>query len=649
MQAFSRRHGVLRRKAAALAAGAMVFALVAAADSTATTKHHLTKVAGGTAYFAEGPQATPNYIFPFMGLQFFSVTNIPQFQQLMYRPLYWFGNGEQPTLNPSLSLAANPVYSNHGTTVTMNLKNYKFSNGESVTAQDVIFWFNILKVERYNWAAYAPGTMPDDIADVTAPNSKTVVLKTNGPINSLWYTYNELSQITPFPMAWDIAATGQKAGSQSCGTAKFSAVVVKVTHPKTGSVVTPTSSQAKSCAAVYTYLSQQSGFDPSNPKAPNNALKTYATNPLWQVVDGPFKLSSFDSTGNVTMVPNPTYSGPVKPTLAKFVELPYTSDDAEFNALAGGKVTFGYLPSQDVTAQAKSPTVPGANNPRLGNFNLSPWYPWGINYFPYNFTSEGNNGTAGKIISQLYFRQAFQMLVDQPLYIQKINKGYGVPTYGPVPVLPKNIFATSYEQQNPYAYNVKKAQALLTLHGWTVKPNGTSTCSVAAKCGVPAGTPLNLTLQYATGNAATEKLMAVEKSSWAQAGIQVTLTTGTFDVIIGNAQPCSGSSCTWEMENWGGGWVYSPDYYPSGEEIFQTGAGSNGGQYSDPTNDRNIKETNFGDASLSAYENYLAKDLPVVWQPEPAFELTEIQKSLAGATPLNPLLAINPENWYFTK
>ena len=74
------------------------------------------------------------------------------------------------------------------------------------------------------------------------------------------------------------------------------------------------------------------------------------------------------------------------------------------------------------------------------------------------------------------------------------------------------------------------------------------------------------------------------------------------------------------MENWGGGWVYSPDYYPSGEEIFQTGAGSNGGQYSDPTNDRLIKETNFGDASLSAYENYLAKNLPVVWQPETAFE-----------------------------
>ena len=39
------------------------------------------------------------------------------------------------------------------------------------------------------------------------------------------------------------------------------------------------------------------------------------------------------------------------------------------------------------------------------------------------------------------------------------------------------------------------------------------------------------------------------------------------------------------------------------------------GSYSDPTADRLIKETNYGDASLSAYENYLAKNLPVVWQP----------------------------------
>ncbi len=114
--------------------------------------------------------------------------------------------------------------------------------------------------------------------------------------------------------------------------------------------------------------------------------------------------------------------------------LPFTSDTAEYNALVGGKVNVGYLPVQDITASTTNPLKAGANNPRLSSkFNLDPLYSWSINYFPYNFNSTADNGNAGKIFSQLYFRQAFQYLVDQPLYISKLYHGYGVPTYGPVP------------------------------------------------------------------------------------------------------------------------------------------------------------------------------------------------------------------------
>ena len=38
----------------------------------------------------------------------------------MYRPLYWFGKGATPNLNPQLSLAQNPTYSNGSKTVTVN-------------------------------------------------------------------------------------------------------------------------------------------------------------------------------------------------------------------------------------------------------------------------------------------------------------------------------------------------------------------------------------------------------------------------------------------------------------------------------------------------------------------------------------------------
>jgi peptide/nickel transport system substrate-binding protein len=634
-----------------MAVAVIVLALFAGTGSASRkgSATHERALVGGTAYFAEPPSAIPNYIFPFMSISFFSVVNISDLQQLMFRPLYWFGVGASPALNPSLSLASLPKYTKGNTVVSFTLKPYKWSNGETVTAKDVVFWMNMLKTEKLGWAAYSSGGMPDDVKSVTAKSPTTVSIALTGPVNPYWFTYNELSQITPFPMAWDVGAKGDKAGSQACGTAAYAAVTVKTVTNAKGSTVTPASPAAKSCAAVYAYLSRASGFDPANPKAPNNSLKTYATNPLWQVVDGPWHLTKFDTSGNMTMEPNKTYSGPVKPKLDSFVELPFTSDAAEFNALVGGKVSVGYLPILDVTAPAKTPLVAGENNPRLKNFVLDPWYSWGINYFPYNFNSTGDGGQAGKIFRQLYFRQAFQLLVDQPLYGEKIFKGYYVPTYGPVPVLPKNPFATSFESKNPYTYDTKKAVALLTSHGWKVDPKGVTSCTVAAKCGVPVGTKLQFTLQYASGNADTKQIMEAEQAAWQQAGIKITLTTASFNTVIGIAVPCSGKSCTWELENWSGGWVYAPDYYPSGELLFQTGAGSNSGSYSDKKGDALIHETAFGDATLAAYENYLALQLPVVWEPNRVYSLTEVQSGLKGVLPQNTLLNINPENWYFTK
>ncbi len=617
----------------------VVVALVGCGGGSSSTTGGGTKQQGGTAYWAELPQATPNYIFPFAQFADFSVANLTQFQELLYRPLYWFGKGAAPVLDPTRSLASNPVYSQGNTVVTVDLKGWKWSNGETITAQDAVFWLNMMQVEKGVWAGYVPGTLPDDVKSITATGTK-LTITTSAPVNPNWFTYNELSQITPMPMAWDIAATGDKSGSAECGTADFTSVTV--TKDSKGNVV-PVSSAAKSCAAVYTYLDSQA-----------KKITSYVNSPIWSVVDGPWTLQHMDTGGNVTFVPNTKYSGPQKPTLSKFVEVPYTSDDSEFNALAASKIDVGYLPTQDITSNASAPAsdpcnlTPGANNPRLSGYDIAPVFPWSINYFPINFNSTANNGQAGKIFHQLYFRQAFQLLVNQPLYIKQIDQGYGAPTYGPVPLCPTNTFATSREKTNPYAYNKAKAISLLTSHGWDVKPNGTTTCSDAAKCGVPAGTPLNISLQYAGGTQSITQLMNTEKSSWAQAGINVSLTTATFDTVIGVAVPCSGSSCTWQMENWGAGWIFAPDYYPSGEDLFQTGASSNGGTYSVPEADSLIKATTQGNADLSAYQNYLAEQLPVVWQPNPV-TVAEVNKKLVGVTPINALLTLNPEDWYFTK
>lgn len=588
--------------------------------------------------WAEQPQATPNYIFPFEPLQYFSNTNLSQFQFYMYRPLYWFGNGAQPTLDLAESIANNPTYSNGSKTVSFTLKKYKWSNGETVTAQDVLFWMNMLKVEKTNWAAYAPGTAPDDITTITTSGNR-VTINLTGPVNKYWFTYNILSQITPMPMAWDVTALGQKAGSQSCGTASYQAVTVS-------SKGDPLSAAAKSCVNVFTFLSEQAGFNPTNPKATINALPTYATNKLWQVVDGPFHLATFDSSGYVVLDRNSKYSGPATGNITQLVELPYTSSAAEFSALLGGKVDFGYLPSEDITSPTKNAIVAGKNNPRLAaKFNLVDAPNWAVSYFPYNFNSVGDNGQAGKIFKQLYFRQAFQSLMDQKLFISKIYKGYAYGTYGPVPIQPANPFVTNYERANPYPYNPKTAVNILSQHGWRVEPGGVSLCENAKLCGVPVGTPLKFTVLYAGGITSLTEQMTAFASAVEAAGIHLTLTTGSFGAVLGASTPCSGSSCTWELANWGAGWIYAPDYYPTGEEIFKTGAGSNSGSYSDPRNDALINATNFTNTSIATWENYFTKMLPVVWQPTTINPIYEVAKTVSGYSPLTPTGNITPEDW----
>jgi peptide/nickel transport system substrate-binding protein len=616
-----------RLLALSMAIGAMVAGLVVIAPSTGSAG----AATPTSATWAEAPQATPNYILPYYPAQLCSVNNVEQFQFLMYRPLYWFGKGTSPNLNTSLSLGTTPTFSNGGTTVTVNLKNYKWANGESVTGQDVLFFMNIYHAQPSGFCGYVKGDFPDNVTNVTATTT-SVTFTFNKAYNQHWIIYNELGQITPMPIAWDINAAGAAAGSGGCSSAAYGTADA-------------------ACTKVYTFLSNSAGYNPTNPSAANNSLSTYATNPLWQVVDGPWKLSAFNPDGQVTMVPNPTYSGPVKPTLKKFTELPYTSDSSEFNALVGGNLSVGYIPLNDLSQATSNPYKVGPNNPRLsGTYDLSPLYTFSINYFPENFDSNANGGVTGKLFNQLYVRQALQYLINQPLFDKKIWKGYAVPTYGPVPVVPPNPYASKLEKSNPYPYSPAKAKAVLEANGWKVVPGGTDTCIKAGTAkgdcgaGIPAGTPLKFSEQYATGNADQLEEFTAEKAAWSSEGINVTLSGASFNTVIGNAITCP-NGCSWQLQNWGGGWTFAPDYYPSGEELFQLGSEANYGDYNDAKNNALITQTIDTNEPLTTWENYLAKQLPVIFQPDEAYAMTEYNKDLTGVTPQNPYTGISPEDW----
>ena len=567
---------------------------------------------GGVATFALPPGLYPNSIFPLASpadVANASYISIENFQYLLWRPLYWFGDNGQPGFNAALSLANTPVYSNGGKTVTITLKhNIRWSDGKPLTNRDVELWMNMLIANRTDYFNYSPGYIPDNLVSESYPTSTpyTFSLTFKQAYSHTWLLYNQLSEIIPVPQhAWDKTSTSSPVGNYDTTT--------------------------KGAQAVWSFLSAQ-----------NAKQSTYATNPLWAVVDGPWKLTGYSgSGGTVTYSANDSYFAG-KPHLSKFEELPFTSDTAEYNALRAGLVDYGYVPTEDASI-----AIPG--------YKITPWVQWGINFFTLNYA----NPTVGKIFDQVYIKQAMAHLVNQPSYIKSILQGYGYAGYGPVPAKPASSFATSYEKTDPYPYSPSAAVGLLKAHGWTVKPGGASVCtrpgSGSDECGagIASGAALNFKMLYASGSSSLTSMMAALQSSFSQAGIKLTLQSAPGGTVISTTFGCNPSNpktCQWDMGDAavnGFSWTYSPGYLPTGEALFVPDAVANQGHWNDPQANNLIKATttNSSISALYTYENYLAKNLPVIWMPSEYYQLSAVKTTLNGTLPQDPNVQIYPENW----
>ncbi len=611
----------LARVAAAVLAAAL---LAAGCGSSSPSGSSGAKIKGGTATIALPAGVTYNWIFPFYSITNASVYNINQFQWLMYRPLFMFGNNTSSSvsINYPLSPATAPVYSNGGKTVTINLKGWKWSDGETVDAKDVIFYLNMVEAEKTTWYAYSKGLLPDNIASYRATGPDQVTVNLTRAYSTIWYTYNQLAELTPMPMAWDVTSPGAAAGSGGCTTDS------------------PADHWAR-CRAVYSFLTAQS-----------KQAASYATSPLWAVVDGPWKLASFSTDGHVTMVPNKQYSGSPKPALAAIKFLPFTSDATEYTALKTGQVDVGSIPTQDLPQKPASSALP-PTNPLGSGFYLQPFYSYGITYAQPNF----NNPQVGYMARQLYIRQALQYVFDQPGIIKGIFRGYGIPTSGPAPNSPPNnqwIPAIQKENggQGPYPFSIATAKSLLTSHGWAAT-GGVMTCQDPAKCGtgITKGQQLKLTFEYSTGVASVAAAWQIYKSDASEAGIDINLVGKSFNTIIGEAAPCApmGPKCAVQVFAYGGWNFDGPGYEPTGEPLFQTGALSNSGNYSNPEMDTLINETHTSSsmAVFHRYATYGAQQLPFIWAPS-TYGVQAVSTKLHDVT-FNTLFTLLPEYWYFTK
>lgn len=565
---------------------------------------------GGTVTIAQQPNLQPTYILPFYSYDYAQYNNQNWFSWLMWRPLYWYGGtaANDVEFNADLSMADAPQWSADGKTATIHLKGWKWSDGQQVTVRDVEFWWNILVANKDTWANYVTGQFPDNVtkADFSDAANGNFSITFDKAYDRRWLQANQLSQLWAIPRhVWDKTADGAAIGDDD-----------------------RTPAGAKK---VFAYLDMQ-----AKDKA------TYASNPLWKVVSGPWKLDQFDSTGKVAFVPNRNYSGPDKPKIDRFEELPFTSASAQINAVLSGAVDYGYIPVGDLGVQKRLESA--------GNV-IQEWPFYGVNYAVYNYS----NPQVGPIFKQQYIREALSRVVDQKSYIDKIYGGHAVETYQPVPAAAK-AYLSPASASNPYPFGVDTAVTLLKDHGWAVKPGGVSTCTSAGtgpnQCGagIPAGTKLEFKFQYSAGYPEVQREVETLKADAAKAGIALDLSSAPFSQLVSDKhEVCDPghTTCPWNIiYYYPGGWYWGvPASMPTGDIPFGTSPISAPG-WRDPSMGAaaNLPMTQ-GVAGLKTYQDTVAHLAPVLWMPTPPTQISVISKRLKGATPQDPAQNIYPERW----
>jgi peptide/nickel transport system substrate-binding protein len=598
------------RMAATAASAILTLAVAACSGSSGNSAATGHVQRGGTVTVAEQPSASPNFIFPIVPATNTDGWNV-NLTQAMWPYLIYSGDGAASAVNPQESLASSITYSDSDTKVTIDLKHWNWSDGTPVTSRDFTFVYNLLKAVVPNWIDYLPGLFPVDVASVATPDAHTVVLTLTRSYNPAFYTEDVLSYIPLLPQhAWDKTSASGPVGNYD-----------------------ETASGAKAVAA---FLQKEGG-----------QMTTFATNPLWKVVDGPWTLSSFQTSGYYSYVPNKHYSGPDKPILSKWVNTPFTSDTAELNALRSGNIVdTGTLPLNDAGQEGEL---------KATGYSVVPQAVPGVAGIELNFY----NASVGPVLRQLYIRQALEDLINRPQIVSKIYDGYADPGNGPVPILAFGQLASPLEKSGgPYPYSPSTATSLLKAHGWKVVPGGTSTCqragSGASDCGagISAGQPMSFQLVYSSGMTTMDEQEAAIQSSEAQAGVKLSLKPEPFNTLVANVGTCTASShpastCGWQLSDVG----YDPyQLYPAGSGFFNTGGPNNQGGYSSTEMDNLINATEYGSGTSAffAYEDYAARQLPWLWLPNQSF-LQVYKSNLNGFTPVNPFSGgLNPEVWSFS-
>ncbi|WP_151481784.1 peptide ABC transporter substrate-binding protein [Streptomyces albicerus] len=590
-----------------LVAGAVVSAgtlLLAGCSGTSDTS----STSRDSINYALPANFTPNWILPIGTAAHLNTNNRSIADSLWERLVAYDGSTGKIAWNKQASLATAADFASDSKSVDITLGDRSWSDGKPITSRDVEFWFNLIKANKAEWAGYNPGKAPDNWTSFKTVDERHFTITFDQAYNSEWMLANQLSEITPLPQhVWDKTDASAK--------------------------VSDADRTAAGAKKVWTYL---------NTAAKN--ISGYDKDALWKTISGPYSVKSFSTSGKVVLAANKKYDGGEKANIATVNLLPFTTADAEKNALRSGSVDYGYIEATDLDQKDRF-TAQG--------YKVEPWSGWAITYMPYNF----NNPAMGAVFKQLYARQAVQRSIDQTSLAKVIFNGTAVPGYGPVPQAQASDFVSPEQKDNPYPFSTSAAKSLLTSHGWQEK-GGVMVCTEPgtgdSQCGegVAEGTKFEMQVLSQSGSTVTDNMMSAIQSSLEKTGIKFSIKTAPVNSVLSQTPQCTSdqSVCKWQLSFFGtaGSWYFNA--FPTGDSLFQTKGGSNFGNYSNPEVDKLItaSTTSASSQAVRDYSAAVAKDLPVIWLPAPDYQISVVRNGLGGFSQ-DSLANFHPAQWKWTK
>jgi peptide/nickel transport system substrate-binding protein len=319
------------------------------------------------------------------------------------------------------------------------------------------------------------------------------------------------------------------------------------------------------------------------------------SSPEFQVVDGPYMEKNFVQDQYWTLVANPHYSG-TKATIKTLVYDYETGDSSVFAGLRKGVFATTDLPAAYTSAASQ-----------LKNYRKqSAGYVYAWNLIEPNMSSQ--TPVIGNLFTQLYFRQAMQLGIDEPAIVKDFYGGYAVANYIPLPKAPTNKFY-DYNIPTYYAYNPARGRQILEAHGWHMV-NG-----VMEKNGV------KLAFQFLamSGDNTDLNIEQFLKADWAKEGIDVTIKSEPFTQLIDVVTNPKDAN-QWTLAWWGAGW-FTGTGFPF-MSAYTCGSAYNFSGYCSKTLDNIVTEAyNPGSIQntykiIDQYQQYVAKQLPVLMLPE---------------------------------